>query len=187
MFLDELLHQTSDMVQIRFELLNVLLAGRDTTSALLTNVWFELSKRPQVYARLRSEIDEVTGRTRPDYSQLKDMKYLRALLNESLRLYPVVPANTREAGKDTVIPLGGGEDGRAPVLVKKGQFFAWSVHTMHRRRDIYGDDVLEFKPERWLDGEGGDKGKALRPGWGYLPFNGGPRVCLGRECSTHCR
>ena len=43
---------------------------------------------------------------------------------------------------------------------------------MHRRKDYYGEDADEFKPERW---------EKLRPGWEYLPFNGGPRICLGRE------
>jgi len=46
---------------------------------------------------------------------------------------------------------------------------------MHRRKDIYGPDALEFRPERWAPEEG------LRPSWGYLPFNGGPRICVGQQ------
>lgn len=46
---------------------------------------------------------------------------------------------------------------------------------MHRRKDIYGSDAEEFRPERWDSGEG------LRPGWAYLPFNGGPRICIGQQ------
>jgi cytochrome P450 len=46
---------------------------------------------------------------------------------------------------------------------------------MHRRKDIYGPDAAEFRPERWAPDEG------LRPGWGYLPFNGGPRICVGQQ------
>jgi cytochrome P450 len=46
---------------------------------------------------------------------------------------------------------------------------------MHRRTDIYGPDAEEFRPERWAPEEG------LRPGWGYLPFNGGPRICVGQQ------
>ena len=109
------------------------------------------------------------------------MKYLRAVLNESLRLYPVVPENDREAEVDTVLPVGGGEDGKSPVFVKKGQLVHWSLYTMHRRKDLYGEDAELFKPERWLD-EGGKKG--LRVGWEFLPFNGGPRICIGRRCSN---
>jgi cytochrome P450 len=48
----------------------------------------------------------------------------------------------------------------------------YSVYAMHRRKDIYGPDAEEFKPERW---------ETLRVGWGYLPFNGGPRICVGQQ------
>lgn len=52
---------------------------------------------------------------------------------------------------------------------------------MHRRPDLYGDDVEEFKPERWLDSDGPDGKKGLRVSWEYLPFNGGPRICIGQQ------
>ena len=105
-----------------------------------------------------------------------------------LRLYPVVPGNSRTAIVDTVLPVGGGEDGKSPMFIPKGQIVQWSLFTMHRRKDLYGEDAEEFKPERW---------EKLRPGWvrslplrnnaqdtdglqEYLPFNGGPRICIGR-------
>ena len=175
-FLHELLDQTTDRFKIRSELLNILLAGRDTTATLLSNVWFELSKRPAAWARLQQEVSALDGAF-PTFDQLKEMKYLRAFLNESLRLYPILPENNRTAQVDTVLPLGGGEDGKSPVLVKKGQMALWSIHIMHRRKDIYGEDAEEFRPERWLDTE---QGQGLRVGWEYLPFNGGPRICIGR-------
>lgn len=106
------------------------------------------------------------------------MRYLRAVLNESLRLYPIVPNNNREALHDTILPLGGGKDGQSPLFVPKGQIVVWDLYSMHRRKDIYGVDADVFKPERWLDS--GDE-TALRPGWAYLPFNGGPRTCVGRK------
>lgn len=68
--------------------------------------------------------------------------------------------------------MGGGPDGKSPVFVPKGRVVAYSVYSMHRRTDIYGPDAEEFKPERWEN---------LRPGWGYLPFNGGPRICVGQQ------
>ena len=169
--------QTSDTFRIRSELLNILLAGRDTTASLLSNVFHTLSRRPDIFAALRSEIARILPEASlpPDFAQLKEMKYLRAVLNESLRLYPVVPGNSRQAVADTTLPLGGGKDGKSPVFVPKGTVVNWSVYTMHRRKDFFGSDSEEFRPERWL-GE-----KALRPGWEYLPFNGGARICLGRE------
>ena len=159
---------------MRAELLNILLAGRDTTASLLSNVWWVLAKRPDIWARLRQDIDSLNGET-PTLEQMKDMKYLQAILKEALRLYPVVPTNSREAVVDTTLPVGGGPDGRSPIFIPKGQVVTWSVYSMHRRKDYYGEDADEFKPERWL-GEGG-----LRTGWEYLPFNGGPRICIGQQ------
>jgi len=171
LFLHELLRQTQDRYTVRSELLNILLAGRDTTAGLLSNTWHVLSKRPDIWAKLKAEVDQLNGE-RPDYATIKEMKYLRYLLNESLRLMPLVPGNAREAVRDTVIPVGGGPDGKAPVFVPKGMAVSYSPWSMHRREDFYGPDALEFKPERW---------EHLRPGWEYLPFNGGPRICLGQQ------
>jgi len=73
---------------------------------------------------------------------------------------------------DTFIPIGGGPDGKSPVFVPKGTMVSYSLYTMHRLKRFYGENAEEFKPERW---------ETLRPGWEYLPFNGGPRICLGRK------
>ncbi|MCJ1316155.1 hypothetical protein MMC15_001475 [Xylographa vitiligo] len=175
--LHELAAQTTDKVKIRSELLNTLLAGRDTTASLLSNIWFTLSQRPDIYARLREEVD-TQDRDSISFETLKEMKYLRAVMNESLRLYPLVPSNAREALEDTVLPFGGGKDGLSPCFIAKGQFVMWSLYAMHRRTDFYGEDAHLFRPERWLD-DGETKG--LRVGWNYLPFNGGPRVCIGQQ------
>jgi cytochrome P450 len=72
------------------------------------------------------------------------------------------------------LPLGGGKDGQSPVFVRKGTMVGYNIYAMHRRTDIYGPDAAVFRPERW-------KEAGLRPRWGYLPFNGGPRVCLGQR------
>jgi cytochrome P450 len=93
----------------------------------------------------------------------------------ALRLYPVVPGNARFANKDTTIPFGGGPDGKSPVYIPKGGIVTYSVWVMHRRKDIYGQDADQFRPERWAPEEN------LRPGWAYLPFNGGPRICVGQQ------
>ncbi|KAH9838838.1 Cytochrome-P450 52A12 [Teratosphaeria destructans] len=164
-FIDELVRQTPDPIRIRSELLNILLAGRDTTASLLTNLWFVLSHRPDIWAALQAEIAPLAHQP-PTFDQLKDLKYLKALLNESLRLHPVVPANSREALEDTTLP--------------RGEVVVWSLYAMHRRPDYYGPDAESFKPERWLDDPvTGQKG--LRPGWEFLPFNGGARICLGQQ------
>ena len=172
-FLHAILSQTRDRYTLRSELLNVLLAGRDTTAGLLSNTWHVLARRPDIYNKLRQEIlsADLHGAP-PTYDQIKDMRYLKYLLNESLRLMPVVPGNTRVSVRDTTLPLGGGAHGTSPIFVPKGQSCNYSVWSMHRRPDFFGPDSREFKPERW---------ESLRPGWEYLPFNGGPRICVGQQ------
>ena len=80
-FLHELAKATNDPQQIRSELLNILLAGRDTTASLLSNVWFILAQRPDIWKKLRAEVDWLGG-DKPTFAQIKDMKYLRMVLNE---------------------------------------------------------------------------------------------------------
>lgn len=87
-FLHELARRTDDPVRIRSELLNVLLAGRDTTASLLSNAFFMLAKNPRVWAKLREEVNSLNGE-RPTYEQVKDMKYLKAVLNECKQREPI--------------------------------------------------------------------------------------------------
>lgn len=98
-------------------------------------------------------------------------------MNTALRLLPPVPINSRMSFRDTSLPLGGGPDGKSRVFVKKGTVIPFSLYTMHRRKDIWGADAEEFNPERWATGGSHT--------WEYIPFNGGPRICLGRELSNH--
>ncbi|KJZ74563.1 hypothetical protein HIM_06159 [Hirsutella minnesotensis 3608] len=172
-FSHELARHTSDKRRILDEILNVLLAGRDTTASLLSNLFFMLAKNPAMWARIRQEVSVLHGE-KPTYDELRNLKYVQCCLNESLRLHPVVPRNGRIAIRDTVLPLGGGKDGLSPVFVPKGTLVGYHVHVMHRRVDFYGPDAEEFRPERWEKGQ-------LQPRWEYLPFNGGPRICVGQR------
>jgi cytochrome P450 len=90
----------------------------------------------------------------------------------ALRLYPITLSSRREAIRDTVLPTGGGEDGQSHILVKKGWTVMTNIHALHRRKDIYGDDAEDFKPERW---------ESLRQNWHYVPFSGGPRICPAQQ------
>ena len=98
----------------------------------------------------------------------------------ALRLYPPVPLNTRFCKHTTILPRGGGPDGLSPMLVRKGMPVAYSVYHMQRREDLYGPDAASFRPERW------EGGKLDGIEYAYVPFNGGPRMCLGSEfCECH--
>ncbi|KAF2963475.1 hypothetical protein GQX73_g10098 [Xylaria multiplex] len=179
-FIDALVQQTRDPIVLRDQCLNVLLAGRDTTGCCLSWTFRLLARHPQVLNKLREEIADVVGigpdAKPPTREELKRMPYLAIMLKEVLRLYPSVPVNSRAAIKPTILPIGGGLDGKSPVFVKKGQAVGYCVYVMHRRKDIYGEDADKFRPERWE----GDELRYIH-NYAYLPFNGGPRICLGQE------
>ncbi|KAI1310867.1 cytochrome P450 [Xylaria venustula] len=179
-FIDALAQQTRDPIVLRDQCLNILLAGRDTTACCLSWTFRLLARHQNVLEKLTNEIADVVGlgpdATPPSRDELKRMPYLSLVLKEVLRLYPSVPINSRAAITMTTLPTGGGPDGKSPVLVKKGQAVGYCVYVMHRRKDIYGEDADEFRPERWE----GDELKGIHS-YAYLPFNGGPRICLGQE------
>jgi cytochrome P450 len=175
-FVDEFAKLTDDRAMIQGGLLNLLLAGRDTTASLLSNLFFMLARQPEVYDHLAAEIlAELPAASQlPTLENLRSMRYLRACINESLRLHPPIPRNSREALRDTTLPVGGGPDNTAPILVPKGAQVGYQVFSMHRRKDVYGEDAEDFVPERWTE-------RNIRPGWSFLPFNGGPRICIGQQ------
>ncbi|KAI9819622.1 MAG: hypothetical protein M1827_007072 [Pycnora praestabilis] len=175
-FLKALAVDTQDREELRYQSLALLIAGRDTTASLLAWVFFELARHPKVWEKLRAEILMHFG-TQSDeedvsFETLKGCRYLQHVLNESLRLNAVAPYNARMAVRDTILPSGGGKDRDKPIAVRKGQMVNYTVYVMHRRPDIWGEDAGEFKPERW---------EGRLSSWEFLPFNGGPRVCLGQQ------
>ncbi|CAN3363811.1 cytochrome P450 52A12 [Diutina catenulata] len=170
-FLYELAKETRDPRVLRDQALNILIAGRDTTASTLSFLFFELARHPEVVERLRAEI---AGLDELSFDRLKRAKYLQAVVSETLRLYPIVFENARFNRVATTLPRGGG-DGSQPAYVPKGSNVTYSAYLMHRDPRYYGADAEVFDPSRWLD----DRTKRL--GWAYLPFNGGPRVCLGQQ------
>lgn len=150
-----------------------MMAGRDTTAGLLGWSLMRLALHPDIFTNLRAIIlRDFPADSQPDFAQLKDCRPLQHFLQEVLRLHPTVPINNRLCIKDTTLPLGGGPDQRSPIAVRAGQTVVFSVYLMHRRKDLWGEDALEFKPSRW---------EKKIPAWQWLPFLGGPRVCLGQQ------
>ncbi|OTA06438.1 Cytochrome P450 CYP2 subfamily [Trichoderma parareesei] len=185
-FLHALAGFTRDPKVLRDQILAVLIAGRDTTAATMSWAIYELSRHPHVVRRLRTEIletvgpyDDNDGGRLPTYEHLKNMPYLRAVLNETLRLYPAVPFNVRVALRDTTLPRGGGPDGAEPLPVLRGTKVGYSTLVMQRRPDLYPPasetfaDPAVFSPERWQVWH-------PRP-HDYIPFNAGPRICIGQQ------
>lgn len=178
-FIRELTKETSDPRVIRDQALNILLAGRDTTAALLSFTTYYLGAYPEVYDELREAVIADFGSTDtqiPTFEQLKQCKVLQNVIREVLRLHPNVPLNFRQAIVDTKLPIGGGPNGDKPIFVPKGQKVLYSAYAMQRDVDIWGPDAKTFRPERWNESR-----EALATGWDYIPFNGGPRICLGQQ------
>lgn len=176
--LDHLVQVTSDPKLLKDETLNIMLAGRDTTAATLTIVVYFLSQYPKVMERLRQEVlDHVGSTRRPTFDDIRDMKYLRAVLNETLRLYPIVPFNVRETVHATTWPNPDPND--KPFYIPAGTKTAYSVFMMHRRTDLWGPDAEEFDPDRFLDER--VKKYLVKNSFIFLPFNAGPRICLGQQ------
>ncbi|KAL9108912.1 MAG: hypothetical protein Q9227_006308 [Pyrenula ochraceoflavens] len=177
-FLHALARFTRDPTMIRDQIIAVLLAGRDTTAATLSWAFYELSHYPDKWAKLRTEVLSTCGPTRkPSYDDLKNMRYLTHILNETLRLYPAVPYNVRFALADSTLP-GVPGSGQPDIACVKGDSIVYSTLAMHRRRDLYPPTTKEFadpgvfSPERW-------DVWTPKP-WNYIPFNGGPRICVGQ-------
>ncbi|KAL3422602.1 cytochrome P450 [Phlyctema vagabunda] len=159
-FLPHLAQSGYDQKRIGAELMAVIVAGGGSTSSLLTMFWFTIARHPDVFLKLRDEVLRTIGNRPPSFEELKDLRYLSWTMRELQRMYPVIPVNSRVAVKDSILPLGGGIDGKSPVFVKKGTQILHFPYSMHRRKDIYGPDADD---------------------WEYLPFSGGPRSCIGQQ------
>ncbi|KAF9020876.1 cytochrome P450 [Hymenopellis radicata] len=176
--LDHLVRATDDVSIVREEIINILIAGRDTTAATLSFVVYFLATHPEVMTRLRAEVFRVVGPHRqPAIGDVKELKYMKAVINETLRLFPPVPANLRETVEGALLPPD--VPGEKPIYVPAHTQVVYSVMVMHRRKDLWGPDADEFDPDRFLD-ERNKKYLVPNP-FIFLPFNAGPRICLGQQ------
>ncbi|GAB1521179.1 hypothetical protein RhiTH_004270 [Rhizoctonia solani] len=173
--IDHLVKLTDDEKLIKDELFNIMVAGRDTTASTLTFACYMLAANPHILSKLRAEILDCVGTSScPTFDNFRNMKYLRAVINEVLRLYPPVPLNQRECVSPTVFKSGGKH-----YFIPAGAAVIYSVLFMHTRKDLWGDDAEMFDPERWLDDR--YKKYVLPNPFIFLPFNAGPRICLGQQ------
>ncbi|KAF8573587.1 cytochrome P450 [Ramaria rubella] len=168
---------------IRHQILNMLVAGRDTTSALLTFAIYFLCIYPSVKDRLRAEILEYHGRDgRPTYDSDKNLKYMRAVLNETLRLFPPISMNARTSDSSPhAFPPSSAS--KSSQFIPPGTQIMYSPFLLGRRVDLWGEDANDFNPDRWLDPER-LKNVTTNP-FIFTPFHAGPRICLGQNFAYH--
>ncbi|KAF7330545.1 Cytochrome P450 monooxygenase [Mycena venus] len=148
--LDELVGQTTDPKLIMDQTMNILFAARDTTAATIVFLTYALATHPAFLTRLRAEILTQLGEIRiPTFEDIKQMKLLRAAINETLRLFPPVPGNVRSAVKATTLPPN--TPGGKPYYIPKGAKVPFSIMTMHKSKEYWGEDADMWDPDRFLD------------------------------------
>jgi cytochrome P450 len=150
--------------QVRDEVLTLLLAGHETTANALTWTWYLLAQNLEAADKLEREIREVLGDRAPDALDLPQLRYTRMVVEESMRLYPPAWAISRNTIADDEI---GGY--RIP---RKTNVIVCSFIT--HRHPAFWEEPERFDPERFSPAR-----SEGRPNFAYLPFGGGPRICIG--------
>jgi len=150
--------------QVRNEAVVIFMAGHETTANTLAWAWYLLATHPQAESRLHEELARVLGDRPPAYDDVSALKFTRAVIEESMRLYPPVPILSRECLADDVIR------GRA---VPKGSTMLVVPWLLHRHEALW-ERPHGFVPERFLP-----EGPGRPHRFAYLPFSAGPRICLG--------
>lgn len=173
-FLDAMIAATDDEdqskmtpQQLRDEAVNMLIAGHETTANALTWTWHQLLKYPEIMEKVRAEVNSVVSGKAPSFEEIQKLEYTKAVFEESMRLFPPFWRISRTNQEATTL---GGFD------IPAGTNIIASIYTIHRSPK-YWNDPLKFDPERFL-------GSKERRKFSYLPFGGGPRICIGLQFAT---
>lgn len=162
--------------------LNFILAGRDTSSVALSWFFWLTMHNPAVEEKILREISTVLIETRGDdvskwvdepltFEEVEGLVYLKAALSETLRLYPSVAEDSKYVVVDDVLPDG--------TFLPAGSSVTYSIYSAGRMKSSWGEDCLEFRPERWLSPDG--KKFIMHDSFKFVAFNAGPRICLGKD------
>ncbi|WP_327399433.1 cytochrome P450 [Streptomyces sp. NBC_01288] len=158
---------------VRRQVITFLVAGHETTSGSLSFALHYLARHPDIAARARAEVDQVWGDTQiPGYEQVAKLRYVRRILDESLRLWPTAPAYAREATRDTELT------GVHPM--RRGGWALILTPMLHRDPEVWGADAEEFDPDRF-----DAKAVRSRAPHTFKPFGTGARACIGRQFALH--
>ena len=163
---DEVTGEGMSEKQLRDEVMNLLIAGNETTAVALSWTWHLLHRHPEAERKLHEELGEVLGGRTPTFGDLPDLTYTRMLFKEAMRLYPPAWIISRRPLEDDEI--GG-------YRVPAGATVLISPYVTHRNPG-YWDRPGVFDPQRFSP-----ERSAGRPEFAYLPFGGGPRKCIGEH------
>uniref|UniRef100_A0A1W7HBV8 Cytochrome P450 n=1 Tax=Scoparia dulcis TaxID=107240 RepID=A0A1W7HBV8_SCODU len=162
----------------RDTMLNLLFAGKDTISATLTWFFWLLATNPEEEKKIRQEILENLRMSEVGKWEFSNMNELNGLIRlhgglcESLRLFPPIGLQHKAPLNPDILPSGHPISPNVKTVL--------SFYSMGRLESIWGQNCLEFKPERWISETGGIK---TEPSFKFIAFNAGPRSCLGKEMS----
>jgi unspecific monooxygenase len=159
---------------IRYQILTFLVAGHETTSGALSLALYFLSKHPDVLAAAQAETDAILGPDRdavPTFEQVPHFRYLRRVLDETLRLWPTAPAFSRSPRETTTF---------AGRTMRPQDWALVVIPMVHRDPAVWGDDADEFDPDRFLP----ERSRGRMPHT-YKPFGTGERACIGRQFALH--
>jgi cytochrome P450 len=152
-------------LEVMEEVLGMIIGGHETSSAALTWTLYELHRHPEIQKRLHEEIDAVVGDRPLTADDIPHLTFARMILDESMRLHPPFWFENRNTTAD--VEMGG-------AIIPKGSMVAFSRYSLHRHADFWKQPA-EFDPERFNPAHEENK----RSSYAYVPFGGGPRICIG--------
>ena len=167
---------------VRHQILTLLVAGHETTSGALSFALFHLTREPDVMARVRAELDEILGTDPtavPTFEQVPKLRYLRRVVDETLRLWPTAPGFARSPRETTTIGEGGSAGVPGGLRMTPEDSALVFIPLLHRDPEIWPEPD-RFDPDRFLS-----EHVRARPAHAYKPFGTGERACIGRQFALH--
>ncbi|CAD6445429.1 3b8f7eed-1997-42f7-9c71-b2036d479420 [Sclerotinia trifoliorum] len=162
----------NDKTLIRNELMNVFFAARDSVGTVTSSMLFLLARSPESWEKLRKEVAAIPPEQELTFEFLKSLKYVQAVIDETLRLIHPVDRAWRTCLSTCILPRGGGKWGNDPILLQPGDQIELIYGCMHKDKDIWGEDASKFNPDRMV---------RFKHSWKFIPFSGGRRTCPAQQ------
>jgi len=151
--------------ELKEEVLGMILGGHETSSSALAWIWYELDRNPEVRQKINQELDLVLGGEPLTMEKLPRLKYIRMVIDESMRLHPPFWFENRNAMQD--VEVGG-------HVIPKGSIVIFTRYALHRHPAFWSEPT-RFNPQR----QDPDSLEHPRSAYAQVPFGGGPRICIG--------